>query len=367
MRRSRPSAAPSLLLAGALALGLVCAAANAGVPDGCGDGVVDLEECDDGNLVDCDGCDSNCTFSACGNQIVCPLVVAPGDPNTPSEQCDPPNGSTCESDCKVACLPPTRDQTRCVSEVNRRALEKVGIAQAKENERCLKDHQKGRLTGALGPCLLADPKGKVLRKRSQTDTADERLCFDDPPGIVYTSAGIANDAAQAARVAVIHHVFGEPLAGDPADPNQVLVTSEQDKATARCQLEMLKRANKLAATLTKELNGAVKTSLLGCKKVAVVGCSAEELASRLDALLANPPKASKRADKLVSTTDKRCVDLPDPAARFGGFCAAPTLAEIQRCVIAATICEVCEAFEIADNLALDCDAAAAAAGGACAP
>ncbi|HYC22051.1 MAG TPA: DUF4215 domain-containing protein, partial [Candidatus Bathyarchaeia archaeon] len=37
----------------------------------CGNGILTPdEECDDGNLVDGDGCDSNCTFTACGNGIV---------------------------------------------------------------------------------------------------------------------------------------------------------------------------------------------------------------------------------------------------------------------------------------------------------
>ena len=58
----------------------------------CGNGeVVPPEECDDGNLVDGDGCDSNCTTSRCGNGIV-----------TPPEECDDGNlipGDTCEPDC----------------------------------------------------------------------------------------------------------------------------------------------------------------------------------------------------------------------------------------------------------------------------
>lgn len=34
----------------------------------CGNGVITVgEQCDDGNLVDCDGCDSNCTVTVCGN------------------------------------------------------------------------------------------------------------------------------------------------------------------------------------------------------------------------------------------------------------------------------------------------------------
>lgn len=56
----------------------------------CGDGLVEgAETCDDGNVIDCDGCDGNCTLTACGNGIVC----AP-------EMCDTGgNSMTCDSDC----------------------------------------------------------------------------------------------------------------------------------------------------------------------------------------------------------------------------------------------------------------------------
>jgi len=53
----------------------------------CGNGVVEPpEQCDDGNLVDSDGCDSNCTPTGCGNGIV-----------TAGEECD--DGNTAAGDC----------------------------------------------------------------------------------------------------------------------------------------------------------------------------------------------------------------------------------------------------------------------------
>jgi len=55
----------------------------------CGDGVPDVgEECDDGNAVDGDGCDGNCTVTACGNGIATPST---------GEQCD--DGNTAGGDC----------------------------------------------------------------------------------------------------------------------------------------------------------------------------------------------------------------------------------------------------------------------------
>ena len=52
----------------------------------------DGEECDDGNVLDNDGCDSNCTLTACGNGII-----------TDGEACDDGNeedGDGCDSNCR---------------------------------------------------------------------------------------------------------------------------------------------------------------------------------------------------------------------------------------------------------------------------
>src|SRR3989442_14828187 len=65
----------------------------------CGNGAVEPPEvCDDGNLVDGDGCDSNCTPTGCGNGIV-----------TTGEECDDGNtesGDCCSATCVNENLPP---------------------------------------------------------------------------------------------------------------------------------------------------------------------------------------------------------------------------------------------------------------------
>jgi cysteine-rich repeat protein len=74
----------------------------------CGNGVPEAgEECDDGNLVDDDACDSNCTVTACGNGI-----------QTTGELCDDGNtdpGDGCRANCTVeACGDGIEDpQERC--------------------------------------------------------------------------------------------------------------------------------------------------------------------------------------------------------------------------------------------------------------
>lgn len=58
----------------------------------CGDGSVDAsEECDDGNQLNGDGCDTRCRVEDCGNGRL------EGD-----EQCDPPQADACRSDCTLA-------------------------------------------------------------------------------------------------------------------------------------------------------------------------------------------------------------------------------------------------------------------------
>ncbi|WP_136668537.1 lectin-like protein [Flavobacterium sp. H122] len=69
--------------------GLICE-----IPNRCGDGTKnDIEQCDDKNLTNGDGCDNNCKLTSCGNGII-----------TNGEDCDDGNlidGDGCNSNCKL--------------------------------------------------------------------------------------------------------------------------------------------------------------------------------------------------------------------------------------------------------------------------
>src|SRR5262249_43466899 len=69
--------------------------AHCRIETGCGDGAVcGTEECDDGNLADCDGCSSGCrveTGLLCGDGLV---------NTTCGEECDPPVPGRCDTTCQ---------------------------------------------------------------------------------------------------------------------------------------------------------------------------------------------------------------------------------------------------------------------------
>ena len=84
----------------ALALGLAVAGCgsndNGSRFESCGDGVVDKgEQCDDGNLVDEDGCTSTCEINVCGDGLIDQRVVN----GHQVEDCEfvPPPGTSCRT------------------------------------------------------------------------------------------------------------------------------------------------------------------------------------------------------------------------------------------------------------------------------
>jgi len=149
----------------------------------CGDGVVDPgegEQCDDGNLVDGDGCDSDCTFSSgvCGNGIVDPgedcdqgplnSDILPDhcrtDCTAPScgdgvidtgEECEPPGTLTCDANCQLI-VPLLADTSAASSEDTTRCEQAILSAGA-----AFFDHYRKRLehcvAGAAHCVLGIDP------------------------------------------------------------------------------------------------------------------------------------------------------------------------------------------------------------------
>jgi cysteine-rich repeat protein len=84
----------------------------------CGDGIVQAtsgEECDDGNTVNGDGCETDCTATpVCGDNEV----------NRPEETCDGTDDAVCTGDCRA---PGTTDECTCCGD---------GVLQASSGEEC---------------------------------------------------------------------------------------------------------------------------------------------------------------------------------------------------------------------------------------
>lgn len=96
------------LMTGGLTTGSLTTGGTAdttGGPAECGNGVVEVgEECDDGNLVDGDGCESNCLAGAalCGNGMIDPGETCDDGNKNPDDGC----ASNCVTECGFLCLEP---------------------------------------------------------------------------------------------------------------------------------------------------------------------------------------------------------------------------------------------------------------------
>ena len=246
-----------------------------------------------------------------------------------------------------------RAQQACVNEMNKNG-EKLNKTQLKENERCLSDFQRERLVAPMtvDSCLTADRKGKVQKAEAKTAAQEGRKCgvLIPRPPFAYTDSASVNAAAVDGALALFYEIFGEPPVLD-AD----LVTKTSDSDMAKCQLEMLKRADRLENTVLKEINKVKKKAL----KDETVNSEAV-LEAKLWAVLSSNDKINRDQAMLVKGVDKRCAVLPAaPGTIFPGGCGegAPSLGEVEACVIAAARCVACTKINAFDGLNLNCDQA----------
>jgi cysteine-rich repeat protein len=242
--------------------------------------------------------------------------------------------------------PLTKAQQACVNEMNKNGA-KVNKAQLKENETCLKDHQKGKLTTTFEVCTTDDRQEKVDKAQDKAVLGEAKKCSSlaVPPPFAYTDAATVNQNAVGRALALAHAIFGGPPVEDA-----VLATKVGDKGTAKCQLGMLKGASKLENTVLKEINKAKKEAI----NLESVN-SASALETVLTGILTANDKIAKAGVKFVKGVEKKCASLQDPAAAFPGACADPDLGVVEGCVIAAARCQACLKINAFDDLNLGCD------------
>jgi hypothetical protein len=134
-----------------------------------------------------------------------------------------------------------------------------------------------------------------------------------------------------------------------------LVTNAENKDTAKCQLEMLKRADNLEKTVLREVNKAKKQAL---KDKAVD--SAAALEAELQVVFSSNHRINRAEGRLLKGVNDKCDSLPAPPDTiFPGECGDgdPTLRQIEVCVIEAARCEACSKINAFDDLNSDCDQA----------
>jgi hypothetical protein len=228
---------------------------------------------------------------------------------------------------------------------------KVNKTQFKQNERCLTDHQKGKLTPPTGfnDCVDSDPKGRMARVQARTAAWEARRCDPlAPPPYAYTSSLVVNAAADAGARTLVEQIFGGPPVLD-AD----LATRANDTPMTKCQSEMLKWAGKLENTVIRELNREKKRAL----RDATVNTEAA-LEARLQTVFVDHKRLDNIAGLLKKKVNNKCSNLQTlPSTIFPGSCANPNLGVVEDCVIAAARCEACLSYNDFDALNLDCDLA----------
>jgi len=277
----------------------------------CGNSVVDpLEQCDDGNVVGGDGCESDCQPT--GGQ---------------SQKQDP-------------------DQQKCINALNKSML-KVVSKQGKDVCACIKDGAKGRLTEPISPiesCLSADRNGKVAQAQAGTSSAFDKSCTTSPPDFGATNPTTVNNAAVQAELDLIHIIFGPDL-------DAVIASELPDKNESKCQQKIARSAKKCLEAMLKEFNG--------CKKLALGNpTDPATLSADLEACMFTDSKrkvAKFCGSSISNQLQKKCVAKDvDLAAAFPGIGVAGASA-LESALAQTTGCLACRALNSADALNRDCD------------
>jgi hypothetical protein len=230
----------------------------------------------------------------------------------------------------------------------------VNRKQLRVNERCLLDYQNDLLISPMtfDECLVADRWDTVQKAWDRTVKQEGIKCdsLDVPPPFAYTDSETVISAAVDGALAMTYDIFGGPPVLDDD-----LVNKADNRTLARCQYEMLRRANLLESSVLKELN---KAKRLAIKEETVD--SAAALEAELQTVFMSNVKIQNHQDRLVKRVDNTCSVLQvPPATVFPGQCAEgnTTLREIEVCVIEAARCNACLKMNAFDDLSLDCDLA----------
>lgn len=171
---------------------------TSGGPIECGNGVLEAdEECDDGNLLDGDGCESNCQIGPvlCGNDVIDPGEACDDGNSDPNDGC----GASCATECGYLCLAAGEP---CIPGFHAVQCASAGAP-------------FGQPSPLANVCQLAtlSVDGSHIALSPGTTIAGEPRHLDamytDPSNAVFGFAGNTEDIAAGSRLVAVNTVSGE--------------------------------------------------------------------------------------------------------------------------------------------------------------
>ena len=250
--------------------------------------------------------------------------------------------------------PPSRYQQKCIGALNKN-FAKVAKIQGKGNYGCIKDAARDRLQGlSIADCLTADRRGKLASVKSKTQRDFDKSCTgvdrygqSHYPRFAATDVTTVNAAAEGSALGLISVLFGDDLGAG-------LITEASDRYASKCQLSVLKSAQKCLDTTYGVFNK--------CKKI---GLKAESMVLSRD--LAACVGADSRAKiarscapvggKIAKDLDRKCEAKGVVLASALVGCATSGVTDTAACLASALACRTCLALNAADGISADCDLA----------
>lgn len=236
----------------------------------------------------------------------------------------------------VDAAPPTADQRRCITELNR-AGARVAEATTRELLRCARLAVRGRLPAgqSIEQCTLADARGRIEQARVTTEVAQARWCVGVPP-IGPRDAAAVNHVLDGLRQ--VKTVFG-------ADAAAALGASAGQPGAGACQLAVVRGMGRIASAKLREINRCTEAAL----------ADGAETSSDIAACIGADPRG--RVARIVLDVDAdaaRACGAAPVATLFPGECAGEAASALGACVEPRVDCDVCTGMNAAQRTSVAC-------------
>ena len=247
----------------------------------------------------------------------------------------------------------SKDQQKCLSSMGS-YVSRIDTTQIRANQTCVKTYGKGKLTGSVADCQVADSRGQMQKlsnkiTEAQTDPDRGKCLGAAVPDYGFVSTGAAMVAgAQPPQVAFLASIYG-------ADPESVIVDASDraNRDSALCQATIEKSANKIVASEVKSFKSCMTRGLRS--RSAPISSEAELENCINDSKL--DEKSDKETTKLVDQIGKKCTAKSvDWSTVVAGNCASEASATAYSlCIQEEASCAACLTINGGYGLSIDCD------------